>query len=98
MSSVVRKIPSAIRDDLVERLVDLFLNSPKGDKMPSGLAKNILFYWQRDMLTSDVGLASLIEAALVMEPEEAAKLLEVEFNLKEAAEEFRKLIPQAQTQ
>ena len=43
--------------------------------MPSGLAKTILYYWQRDQLASEIGLQRLLEASLHIDPERTTESL-----------------------
>jgi len=69
MEKMVRGIPTSLWGVASDKLVDLVLNSTKGEKMPSDLAKTILFYWQRDQLATEIGLQRLMEAAMILEPE-----------------------------
>ena len=43
----VKSIPATMRELLAERLVDVMLEAKDGSRVPSSLAKTILFYWQR---------------------------------------------------
>ena len=63
--------------------------------MPSQLANRILYLWQRGPLTSDEGLAALLEAAALLEPEKTADSLEKDFQLVEVASELRKAAAEA---
>lgn len=76
VEKIARKIPESLWEVASERLIDIILNSPNAGKMPSSLAKTILYYWQRDQLTTEVGLERLIEAALIIEPEKTVRLME----------------------
>jgi hypothetical protein len=82
---VAKKIPIETRTTVIEKLVDLVLNSKNAEKMPSGLAKTILFYWQRDQLATDVGIERLLQAATLLEPESTILFLKDELGLAEAA-------------
>lgn len=85
LANVSKTIPVSIRGILVEKLTDLILNSKNAENMPSGLAKLILYYWQRDLLTSDVGIERLLEAAITLEPDITCKMLGEELGLHEVA-------------
>lgn len=76
MEKIARKIPASLWDVASERLIDIVLNSSNARKMPSDLAKTILYYWQRDQLASEVGLQRLLEASMILEPEKAISLME----------------------
>jgi hypothetical protein len=90
--NVAKSIPRSIRDVLVEKLTDLILNSKNADNMPSGLAKIILYYWQRDLLTSDVGIEKLLEAAILMEPTTTSNVISEELGLRETAIILKEII------
>jgi hypothetical protein len=90
--NVAKSIPRSIRDVLVEKLTDLILNSKNADNMPSGLAKIILYYWQRDLLTSDVGIEKLLEAAILMEPATTSEVISEELGLRETAIMLKEII------
>ena len=59
-----------------EKLVDIVLNSSSAEKMPSDLAKTILYYWQRDQLATEIGLQRLLEAAMILEPEKTIETMD----------------------
>jgi hypothetical protein len=90
--NVAKSIPRSIRDVLVEKLTDLILNSKNADNMPSGLAKIILYYWQRDLLTSDVGIEKLLEAAVLMEPATTHEVISEELGLHETAIMLKEIV------
>ena len=90
--NVAKSIPRSIRDVLVEKLTDLILNSKNADNMPSGLAKIILYYWQRDLLTSDVGIEKPLEAADLMEPATTHEVISEELGLQETAIMLKEII------
>lgn len=69
LEEIVRKIPPSSWEATSEMLIDIVLNSPNANKMPSGLAKTILYYWQRDQLATVVGLQRLLEASMMLDPE-----------------------------
>ncbi len=75
LEKIVRKIPSSSWEVASEKLIDIVLNSPNANKMPSGLAKTILYYWQRDQLATEVGLQRLLEASMAIDPEKTIDVL-----------------------
>lgn len=83
LEKIVEKIPSSKWMATSERLIDIVLNSANSNKMPSGLAKTILYYWQRDQLATKIGIQRLLEASLVIDPEKTTEVLN-EFDLQEA--------------
>lgn len=76
MEKIARNIPASLWTLTSEKLVDIILNSSKASKMPSELAKTILYYWQRDQLATEVGLQRLLEASMLLEPEKTISLME----------------------
>ncbi len=76
MEKIARKIPASLWNEASEKLVDMVLNSSNASKMPSDLAKTILYYWQRDQLATEVGLQRLLEASMLLEPEKTLSLME----------------------
>jgi hypothetical protein len=73
---IVSKIPESLWSTASEKLVDIILNSSNAGKMPSSLAKTILYYWQRDQIATAVGLERLLEASMILEPEKAINCME----------------------
>jgi len=78
---IVKAIPVEKREKLSDKLIDLLLKSKNDDKMPSGLANTILNQWQLGPLTTEAGLAALLEGAVLLESEETMNLLEQELQL-----------------
>ena len=76
LEKIARKIPASLWNVTSEKLIDLVLNSPNASKMPSDLAKTILYYWQRDQLATEVGLYRVLEASMILEPEKTLVLME----------------------
>jgi len=76
MEKMVRGIPTSLWGVASDKLVDLVLNSTNGERMPSDLAKTILFYWQRDQLATEIGLQRLMEAAMILEPEKTIGVMD----------------------
>lgn len=76
LEKIARKIPASLWNMASEKLIDLVLNSPNASKMPSDLAKTILYYWQRDQLATEIGLYRVLEASMILEPEKTISLME----------------------
>lgn len=87
---IVKTIPAEKREKLSDKLVDLLLKSKKEDKMPSGLANTILNQWQLGSLTTEAGLAALLEAAVLLESEKTVEFLEQELQLADVAKALKK--------
>jgi len=73
---IARNIPASLWNEASEKLVDIVLNSQNASKMPSDLAKTILYYWQRNQLATEGGLQHLLEASMSLEPEKTVNLME----------------------
>jgi len=86
---IVKTIPVEKREKLSEKLVDFVLKSKKEDKMPSGLANTILNQWQLGPFTTEVGLAALLEAAVLLESEKTMEFLEQELQLVDVVKAIR---------
>ena len=83
LEKIVERIPSSSWEAISEKLIDIVLNSSNSNKMPSGLAKTILYYWQRDQLNTKIGIQRLLEASAIIDPEETVEVLK-ELGLQEA--------------
>ena len=75
VEQLVEKIPSSSFEATSERLIDMLLNSPNAKKMPSDMAKAILYYWQRDQLVTKIGLKQLLEASMIVDSETTVEVL-----------------------
>jgi len=82
---MIETVPSDKRGLLSEKLTDVLLSTKNDEKMPSELANAILYHWQRNLLLVEQGLATLLEAASLLEPEKTTKVL-TELSLTEIAE------------
>ena len=87
---IVKNIPAEKREKLSDKLIDLLLKSKKEDKMPSGLANTILNQWQLGSLTTEAGLAALLEAAVLLESEKTVEFLDQELQLVDVAKALKK--------
>jgi len=82
---IVKNIPAEKREKLSDKLIDLLLKTKNEDKMPSSLANAILHQWQLGPLTTEAGLATLLEAAVLLESEKTMEFLEQELQLLDIA-------------
>ena len=73
---MVKTIPATLRGVLAEKLIDVMLEAKEGTRVPSSLAKTILFYWQRDQLSSEAGLINLLQAVAYADPAKAASVID----------------------
>jgi hypothetical protein len=85
---LVGLIPPAKYEELSDKLVDFLLTSKNDEKMPSQLANAILHHWQQDVLESESGLATLLEAALLLEPEKTLSAFN-ELQMESVAEQIK---------
>ncbi len=76
LEKIARNIPASLWNEASEKLIDAVLNSQNASKMPSDLAKTILYYWQRDQLATEVGLQRLLEASMLLDPEKTISVME----------------------
>ena len=79
---LVKQIPRPMYEMLSEKLLDALLEAKDGDKVPSSLAKTILYYAQRDQLASDAGLINLLKALALADQEKADAILD-DFGLED---------------
>ena len=82
---MVKNVPAEKREKLSDKLIDLLLKTKNEDKMPGGLANDMLHQWQLGPLTTETGLATLLEAAVLLESEKTIELLEQELQLMDVA-------------
>ena len=79
---IVKNIPVEKRETLSDKLIDFILKAKKEDKMPDSLAKTLLQQWQLGSLsTTEAGLATLLDAAILLESEKTMEFLEQELQL-----------------
>lgn len=90
-TGLIGAVPVEKRESLANRLVDLALLSKNDDKMPSQLANNILHYWQKDVLFTESGLASLLEAAVLLEPDKTVEVF-TQLELPNLAEQIKEAV------
>ena len=90
-SKLVDAIAIEKREVLSDKLVDLILTSKNDDKMPSQLANTILNHWQTGVLATKAGLATLLEAAVLLEPEKTIAAL-TELQLTNTVEQIKEAV------
>jgi len=81
-------IPPLKRETLSDKLIDIILTSKNDDKMPSRLANTMLNHWQNDNLKSESGLATLMEAAVLVELEKTLTSLN-ELQMQDVVEQIK---------
>ena len=86
---IVKMIPVEKREKLSDKLLNYLLKSKKEKKMPSSLAKCFLSQWRTGTFDDEVGLAVLLEATALLEPEKTTEFLEQELQLAEVAKALR---------
>jgi len=86
---IVKMIPVEKREELSDKLLNYLLKSKKEKKMPSSLAKCFLSQWQTGSFDDEVGLAVLLEATALLEPEKTTEFLEQELQLAEVAKALK---------
>ncbi len=86
---IVKTIPIEKRGKLSDKLLDFVLKSKKESKMPSALAYTILNQWQLGPLTTEMGLAALLEAAILLESEKTLEFLDQELQLVEVVKAIK---------
>jgi hypothetical protein len=87
-AKLAQLIPVEKQRTTADKLIDVILRSKNDDKMPSELAKKILYQWQQDLLVSQPGLSALLEAATLLEQEKTLKVL-TELQLGEIANKIK---------
>jgi len=68
LKDIVRLIPEEYRDRLAEALLDLLLETKNVEAVTATSAKRILMLMKHDMLSTDMGLETLLNTALLAEP------------------------------
>jgi len=81
---IVEEIPRPMYVKLSEKLLDALLEAKDGGNVPSSLAKTVLYYAQREQLSSVAGLTNLLNALSLADPDKAVEILE-EFGLEDAS-------------
>jgi hypothetical protein len=88
---IVKMIPVEKREELSDKLLNYLLKTKKEKNMPSSLAKCFLSQWQTGGFDDEVGLAVLLEATALLEPEKTTEFLEQELQLAEVAKALKEV-------
>ena len=89
---IVKTIPVEKREKLSDKLLNFVLKAKKEHKMPSDLANTMLSQWQLGPLTTETGLATLLEAAVLLQSEKTIEFLEQELQLADVAKAIKEII------
>ncbi len=57
--------------------------------MPTGLANTILYHWQQGLIAGDAGLAAILEASILLEPDKTMEILEGELQLMDTLKKVK---------
>ena len=60
-------IPTTLRGDLSNKLIDIVLGSEDKSAVPTDLAKRVIYLWRQDQLASSAGIATLLDAACLVD-------------------------------
>jgi len=90
METLVEDIPHSLYDGLSKRLVEIVLETGDRNAVPAELAKKIIYLWRQDQLTSKTGIATMLEAAMLVDAEATGQILG-EFGLQEVAVALKNL-------
>ena len=93
---VVKTISLEKREELSDKMIDAILVSKNEDKMPAELANTILYHWQRYLLAGDTGLAALLEATVLLEPDRTMEILGAELQLMDTVKAVKEVLMKAE--
>jgi len=65
----VNKVPVSLYKTLSDKLVSIILDSDDRDAVSTEMTKKIIYLWRQDQLASPTGIATLLEAAIVVNAE-----------------------------
>ena len=91
---ILKMIPIEKREELSDKLLNYLLKAKKENKMPSSLAKCFLSQWQTGGFDDEVGLAVLLEATALLEPDKTSEFLEQELEFAEVAKALKEMARQ----
>ena len=89
---IVKMIPVEKRGTLSDKLLNYLLKSKKEAKMPSSMAYCFLSQWQTGTFKDETGLAVLLEATALLEPEKTTEFLEKELQLVDVAKAIKEAV------
>jgi hypothetical protein len=76
LAELVSRVDTEVREDLVEDLLDVCLETKNTDAMPPEYARGVLQLWRTGKLESNNGLKVLLKASLSVEPAKTAEVFE----------------------
>ena len=82
---IVKMVPVEKREELSDKLLNYLLKTKKEKNMPSSMAKCFLSQWQTGSFDDEVGLAVLLEATALLEPDKTTQFLEQDLQLADVA-------------
>ncbi len=91
MESVVEGVPNSLYEDLSKRLVNIVLGTKDKDAVPPELAKKIIYLWRQDQMASPIGIATLLEAAIIVNADATYSSLD-ELGLQEVTIALKSII------
>jgi hypothetical protein len=86
---LVELVPTEKLGPLSDKLLNFILTTKNDGKMPTQLANAMLFKMQHGSIKAKAGVAVLLEAAILLEPEKTVTTLD-EMQLATLAEEIKK--------
>jgi len=95
-NKVVETIPLEKREELSDKLINKLLVSKNENKMPPELANTILYHWQQGLIAGDVGLAAILEASVLLEPDKTMEILEGELQLMDTVKKVKEASTKAE--
>ena len=82
---IVKMVPVEKREELSDKLLNYLLKTKNEKNMPSSMAKCFLSQWQTGSFDDEVGLAVLLEATALLEPDKTTQFLEQDLQLADVA-------------
>ncbi|HDQ05638.1 MAG TPA: hypothetical protein ENN36_02805 [Candidatus Bathyarchaeota archaeon] len=82
---IVEMVPVEKREELSDKLLNYLLKTKNEKNMPSSMAKCFLSQWQTGSFDDEVGLAVLLEATALLEPDKTTQYLEQDLQLADVA-------------
>ncbi len=86
---IVKMIPVEKRGTLSDKLLNYLLKSKKEAKMPISMVYCFLSQWQTGTFDDETGLAVLLEATALLEPEKTTEFVEKDLQLADVAKAIK---------
>ena len=86
---IVKMIPVEKREALSDKLLNYLLKTKNEPKMSSSMANCFLSQWRAGTFEDEVGLAVLLEATALLEPEKTTEFLGKELQLVDVAKAIK---------